>query len=576
MPVLWAGPDGSGQTQSGIERAKVTVDDAGSGFALDLDDVDAKKAGPQWRAATASAAAVATIASAKDPSTVGVRYTITGAIDGPSGGAILTVGTLAAMRGDSLSPDVTMTGTISPDGTVGRVGDIPAKLRAASKAGFRVVLLPTTNLVATGESSTTDMVAYGSSMGLEVRGVDLLTQAYAAFTGVSLIGTVTQPATVSAPVLASATSTTRALLDRLRTESAANSTASNESGIAARDLADAERAFAAGDVATAYGLGVDGYTVLQRAIGTAKVNATIASKGLNAARDEMRAEVAALRTSAAEILLSGSDVANADVVTQLTTPFALGWATYADALLVGIDDGLASGSITAVGYAMTGAVIAEQRAAIEVFQPDALIMSRAAPNAGVTTARPPAEFLSGYTDFLVRAGRANADYYDAVVTRNRVSRTDAKGNPAFTVLALEALTRASGSIPSGVQAVDDEIRQSALAVTYFVIGTGLVANTTDKGIAGSGIGADAISTIDIPGLIASVDESAQLVNDYAVGLAARSIDASGPLWSSQWGVATATALNGSGRDAMGEVIAQNELWYDVIGMASMWAATTPR
>lgn len=581
MPVLWAGPDASGEIQSGIEKAKVTVGNLGStAFGLDLADVEAKAAGPQWRAATSSAAAVAVFASAADPADVDIRYTITGPIDGPSGGALLTVGTLAAIRGDTLATDVTMTGTISPDSTIGRVGDIPAKLRAASKAGYRIVLLPAGNLVASGESSTTDMIAYGRSLGLDVRGVDFLSAAYEVFTGVKLRiddgATAASKLRLSAGSEVAARATTTALVDRLRTTSVGASIPAADATTVARNLDSATTALANGDLSRAYGLAVDGYTVLDRALGAAKVTATIATSGVTGARESMLADVRALRATAAATLLAGSDVAGADAIVQLGAPFALGWTTYADAVLAGIETGLSTGTITAAGLTATGSAIGEQRASIEVFQPDALVMLRSAPNPTVTTKRPAAEFLSDYTDFMVQAGRANADYYTAVIARSGVSRTDAKGNPAFAILALDELTRETASIPSGVQAVDDEIRQSALAVTYFVIGTGLVSNTTEKGISGSGLGVDAVSTVDIPGLVVSVVEAADIAGDYIVALTARGIDSSSTLWSGEWGVATATALNGTGRDAMGEVIAQNELWYDVIAMASMWAATTPR
>lgn len=574
VPVLWAGAGADGEVQSGIERAKVTVGDGGAQFTLDLDDLAAKNTGAQWNAATASAAAVATLASALDPGTIDVTYKVTGPIDGPSGGAILTVGTLAGLRGDTLQKDVTMTGTISPDGTVGRVGEIPAKLRAAAKAGFKRVLLPVVNLAASGEASTTDMVAYGSSLGLEVRGVDTLSQAYEAFTGVQLIPAGTSIPTLSAPVTAAATETTIALLDRLRSR-ARDVARTVRTGIVDDGIARAEAALSRGDIASAYGIAVDAYTVLVRNEGAARTTALIAADGIERARAALRADIAALRTRAAAALTNGSQVAGADAVVQILTPASLGWTTYSDALLAGIDKGLADGSIGPVGLTVSGAAIAEQEASIDVFQADATKMVRSAPNPQVTTVRPAPEFLSGYTEFLARAGKANADYYTSVVARNRVATTDANGLPAFTVLALQALAIEAERIPTGIQTVDDEIRQSALALTYFVIGTGLVANNPATGISGSGIGADAISTIDIPGLVRSVEEASALVDVYAVAFQTRSVDVGSPLWSSRWGVGAALALNGTGRDAAGEVIAQNELWYDVISMSSLWAATTP-
>lgn len=60
MPVLWAGANADGTPAAGIEPATIAVGtDGDSGFTLNLEDVRAKKAGPAWQAATASAATVA-------------------------------------------------------------------------------------------------------------------------------------------------------------------------------------------------------------------------------------------------------------------------------------------------------------------------------------------------------------------------------------------------------------------------------------------------------------------------------------------------------------------------------------
>ena len=57
-----------------------------------------------------------------------IDFTVTGTIDGTSAGALMTVAVIALMRGDQLAPDVTMTGAINPDGGIGPVSDVPAKL----------------------------------------------------------------------------------------------------------------------------------------------------------------------------------------------------------------------------------------------------------------------------------------------------------------------------------------------------------------------------------------------------------------------------------------------------------------
>ena len=182
VPVLWA--SGTGDSASGgIERARVRVGEGDGGFTVDLADSEAEGAGPAWLAASASAAAVATLVSGVDPSTLEVSFSVTGRIDGPSGGAALAVGVLAAIRGLTLRDGVTMTGTISPDGFVGRIGAVATKVRAAADNGFNVVLVPVANATDRDVETGLDVVALGESLGVEVRPVVDLGAAVAAFTG---------------------------------------------------------------------------------------------------------------------------------------------------------------------------------------------------------------------------------------------------------------------------------------------------------------------------------------------------------------------------------------------------------
>ena len=86
-------------------------------------------------------------------------------IGGPSAGATLTVGTIAALEGWEVRPDVLMTGTIDADGSVGPVGGVPEKAQAAAQAGIKRFLFPSgeeqTKLSSTG--ATIDLPDYCSS-----------------------------------------------------------------------------------------------------------------------------------------------------------------------------------------------------------------------------------------------------------------------------------------------------------------------------------------------------------------------------------------------------------------------------
>jgi len=568
-PVLWAGAGSDGKINSGVEDATVTAGDLEDpGFTIDLASVKAKDAGPQWLAASASAAAVATLLSSKDPSRLDLSYTITGQIDGPSGGAMLTVASLAAIRGLKLAEKTTMTGTISPDGSVGRVGEIPAKLRGAAKAGYKKVLLPMTNLTASGESSTSDMVEFGRTLGLDVQGVEDVATAFTAFTGEAIYPPANPAPAPTPATTALVTKQATRLLDRIRSES----TWSTSSSIVA-ELGQASAALASGDVARAYGLGVDTYTLLVRENAIANINSSFVDQGPSAQLAALKETSAALELLSSAAIETTSRTAGLDPVAQLSLPFAMGWFTWADAILKGTSNALAAGSITPNSYGITAAAIAEQKAAIEVFGPDAIEVVRSTPNPAITTTSSPHEFLSGYTNFLVTAGQANLDYLSAVVGSK--TTTDSSGDPVFVALGLNALSTTVAATPSDLQPADEEIQQASVAITYFIFGTGLVSNTGANGIIGNGVGADTRSTVTIPGLINSVILAESGVAALVDLLASRNIDPASARWSAQWGVAAANALNGSGRDAAGEYLALNELWYDAINCSVLYAATAP-
>ncbi|MCS7123435.1 MAG: S16 family serine protease [Candidatus Aenigmarchaeota archaeon] len=73
-------------------------------------------------------------------------------VGGPSGGAALTIATIAALKNVTLRKDLTITGTIEEDGSIGRVGGIKEKSEAAKKFGLKAILVPI------GESEITHYV----------------------------------------------------------------------------------------------------------------------------------------------------------------------------------------------------------------------------------------------------------------------------------------------------------------------------------------------------------------------------------------------------------------------------------
>ena len=63
-------------------------------------------------------------------------------LDGPSAGAALTVALLAAINDETADPSILMTGTINPDGSIGKVGGLIEKALASARFDAKKFLVP--------------------------------------------------------------------------------------------------------------------------------------------------------------------------------------------------------------------------------------------------------------------------------------------------------------------------------------------------------------------------------------------------------------------------------------------------
>ena len=562
VPALWAD---AATSMSGIEPAGIWAGTVGPpGFDIDLASIEAEGAGRAWTAASASAAAVASMYSGLDPSAIDIHFTITGPIDGPSAGGILTVGALAALRGVSLLPGVTMTGTISPDGSIGRVGGITLKLEAAKEAGFSTVLLPPSNMQIldqeTGE--VLDAREVGALLGLTVRPVVDVAVAYREFTGLDLVPLTTASFTLPPSVLAAGSETASRLITLLETRVLSLKGAAAEA--VSLELAEASRALASGDSALAYGLGVDALYRSSRIAAEQETETAIDVRGIPATVAALRAEAKRAEERARSALLRGSAVEPIVYEQQMVTPSALTWLAYSIASLQALQPRLTE-TMSEPEVLAAGRTIALMSASIDVLGPDAQEVVQAMPGKPALPASRVAAFLSGYTNFLVRAGRANRAYLQDVLLRGQ-SAGDAEQAAALdselTVLArLDALTQ---EIPAGENALAEEISQAATALTYYVTSGEIVSSIQSFDAADLGIGQESPTVGNTAALNASVASAQGLVTDLADHLAGQGLDAGYPTWSGQWGVAAFEALDDTERSTAGAGLALDELWYAAI------------
>ena len=177
-----------GKSSGTTNPVSIKISDSSDGkLRVGFSEDEVAGTGDQWRAAGWGAVTVATLLTGAPLKNRDVQFDVSGFIDGPSAGALMTVGTLALLRGDKIQSDITMTGTINPDGTVGPVGGIPYKLDGALAAKKKRVLIPLGQRNSPDDSGTSiDVVELGRRKGLEVTEVGNVYDAYKAFTGKEL------------------------------------------------------------------------------------------------------------------------------------------------------------------------------------------------------------------------------------------------------------------------------------------------------------------------------------------------------------------------------------------------------
>jgi hypothetical protein len=137
--------------------------------------------GDQLRSSFWQAAMVAALERQNPLFGVDIRISVPGLIDGPSAGAAICLALLTAIDGKAFPTNVVITGTILPDGSIGRVGGVPLKLMAAHKAGFTRALVPDNARIEYDEEKAiaVDIKQLSCLLGLQYTPVSSVSDAYA-------------------------------------------------------------------------------------------------------------------------------------------------------------------------------------------------------------------------------------------------------------------------------------------------------------------------------------------------------------------------------------------------------------
>jgi hypothetical protein len=96
--------------------------------------------------------------------------------------AAMAIGFLALLKGDTLIREITITGTLKSDGTIGPVTHVVEKTSAAARAGYRMLLVPRGQFYA----PRINRVALNLESKVLVREVDTIDEAYEIMTGKKL------------------------------------------------------------------------------------------------------------------------------------------------------------------------------------------------------------------------------------------------------------------------------------------------------------------------------------------------------------------------------------------------------
>jgi hypothetical protein len=580
VPVLWAGKDRSGNPIGGIEPAGIWVGFAGHGkFSMDLSTVAAQGAGPAWMAATSTAATVGTLFSSAVPDTVSLKFTITGPIDGPSAGGILTVGILAGVHQLPLDPTVTMTGTISPDGSLGIVGGVASKVKAAAEAGYQTVILPPGNEFAEipGTGVLSDMVEYGASLGVHVVLVPTLAEAYKLFTGQRLVADLPGAYELSEPEREATRATTAAMAARLKNALAEPITSRISPGLVAKLQAAStrvQRNIDHGSTAIAYGLAVDTYVRWARAAQEARVEQVFASEGPAAAseyvRDAIHDELAEART----VLTTDSTQHGHSEDELLALPTALSLVTYGIGSLTALEDSLPEVQ-TREDFARVGRVLGEQSATIHALYPDARAVVFAAANSDLPPEATTAGILHRYSVFLQHAGDANRDYVQTVLQRE-LADTSTTSTADSLVPLIQHLGSMATNPELSLDPLASEIVQSAFARSYYVATTQVLSSAQVYGISGSGIGDDPLSVNNGSAIITAVDNGSAMVDTYSKSVQAKGRDAGSSVWAADWSIegGKVLATESVSRATAGSMRALTQLWSESLCVLMINAAPT--
>lgn len=579
IPALWAGTRADGTAVGGVEPAEIVVSTSGEGraYKVNLANIEAQGAGPAWRAATGTASAFATLFVGADPATVTYDFTVTGPIDGPSAGGVLTVGIIAAFRGQPLAPHTTMTGTITADGTIGPVGGVLTKIESAAREGYTTVVLPRA-LDPNGWATGNEFTALAKSLDVTLVPVDTISDAYAAMTGgviedAKLLAGTALPE----PIAKASRGVTEAIVRRLATETHDFATSVDGPSIAfaLSTLDDARSAMAAGRWPRAYGTSVFALIRLHRARGAMEVEQALRTSDLNTVKKDVGSSATQALAQARAAIVRDGQTPVQGLTQSFALPTALAWASFAEATLAGLLAELPKVNSSEALIEM-GRSIEESRLGLEVMLPDAItVLSAVATQPGSSPVEVAARLVE-YSDFLLQAGQS-AETYLADVLGARLETNGQFQNGGYiagAVAAREILEASARVEPSAALSYSQETSRYSMALTYYWLVSHAMASVQAYRVFPSG-GVDEVDALLQGTMNAAIDDTWSFITSASNQARSSGVDLGSAQWSADWGREQALASRDTKFATESGWIAQGELWFDAVQVSAVGAVLTP-
>ena len=182
LPVLSVRTQASGKMIGSCAFLPMTISCTGSGAPLrvDFSEDTPRGTGDTIRNSLWTAALVAALQ--KDSTLQGVRISLDfrGRYDGPSAGAVMCLAIMSALDERDFPDDFAMTGALLPDGTIGLVGGVAEKMKAAADDPRikRVAIPAFQRFERTTSGDLVDLLELGRRRGLKVYLVESIFDAY--------------------------------------------------------------------------------------------------------------------------------------------------------------------------------------------------------------------------------------------------------------------------------------------------------------------------------------------------------------------------------------------------------------